>query len=66
LPIYERVLFRCIKCSNKEYRLVEQDKYIEIDFKVCPLCGSYMEEVSNKNVSMLDEVKKSKQNKSRY
>jgi len=56
VPIYERILFRCIKCSFEEYRLVESNKLEPKELKPCSRCGSYMARVDSKNSNYLDEV----------
>jgi Zn finger protein HypA/HybF involved in hydrogenase expression len=56
MPIYERILFRCIKCSFEEYRLVGDNKVESKEHKPCSRCGSYMARVDSINSNYLDEV----------
>ena len=62
MPILEKRLFKCIKCSYKEHRLIDKDRYDQIEYK-CPSCGSYIKEISYKNITFLDELREDTNNK---
>ena len=56
MPISRKVLFKCIECGYREYRMIGDVRPDMKSLKPCPICGSYMIEAKDDDKGIIDEV----------